>query len=140
EILAMFGTEQQKEKWLKPLLAGEVRSAFSMTEPSPGAGSDPTMLRTTAVLDGDAWVINGHKWFTSNAMVADFLIAMVVTEPDSENPYQRASMIIVPSDTPGLDIARNIPTMASEHEPFGFGHSEVFYENVRVPAANLLGE
>src|SRR5438132_6876664 len=107
-----------------------------MTDPET-AGSDPTLLATTAEVDGDAWVINGHKWFTSNAMVADFLIAMVVTEPGEENPYQRASMIIVPKDAPGLRVARNIPNMASEHEPFGFGHSEVFYENCRVPAENL---
>jgi len=140
EILALYGTEEQKTRWLQPLLDGQVRSAFSMTEPSPGAGSDPTMLKTTAVLEGDEWVINGHKWFTSNAMIADFLIAMVVTEPAAENPYARASMIIVPKDTPGLNVARNIPNMASEHEPFGFGHSEVFYENCRVPKANLLGE
>ena len=139
EILALYGTEEQKTRWLQPLLDGQVRSAFSMTEPSPGAGSDPTMLQTTAVLDGDEWVINGHKWFTSNAMIADFLIAMVVTEPAAENPYARASMIIVPRDTPGLNVARNIPNMASEHEPFGFGHSEVFYENCRVPKENLLG-
>ena len=139
EILALYGSEEQKEQWLKPLLAGDMRSAFSMTEPSPGAGSDPTMLRTTAVLEGDEWVINGHKWFSSNAMVADFLIVMAVTEQEEENPYARASMIIVPKDAPGLNVARNIPNMASELEPFGFGHSEVFYENCRVPRANLLG-
>jgi acyl-CoA dehydrogenase len=139
EILALFGSEQQKKKWLEPLLAGEYRSCFSMTEPAPGAGADPTMLRTTADLDGDEWVINGHKWFSSNAMIADFLIAMVVTEPAEENPYQRASMIIVPKGAPGLNVARNIPNMASEHEPFGFGHAEVFYENCRVPKENLLG-
>jgi acyl-CoA dehydrogenase len=139
EILAMFGSEQQKARWLRPLLDGEVRSAFSMTEPAPGAGADPTMLRTTAVRDGDEWVINGHKWFTSNAVVADFLIVMAVTRPEEENPYTRASMIIVPKDAPGLRVERNIPNMASEHEPFGFGHSEVFYEGCRVPAENLLG-
>jgi acyl-CoA dehydrogenase len=139
EILALYGSEEQKEQWLKPLLAGDMRSCFSMTEPSPGAGSDPTMLRTTAVLEGDEWVINGHKWFSSNAMVADFLIVMAVTEQEEENPYARASMIIVPKDAPGLNVARNIPNMASELEPFGFGHSEVFYENCRVPRANLLG-
>jgi acyl-CoA dehydrogenase len=139
EILAMYGTEDQKRRWLEPLLAGEMRSAFSMTEPSPGAGADPTMLKTVARRDGDEYVIDGHKWFTSNAMVADFLIVMAVTDPENENPYSRASMIIVPKDAPGLNIVRNIPNMASEHEPFGFGHSEVLYENCRVPAANLLG-
>jgi acyl-CoA dehydrogenase len=139
EILAMYGTPDQKRTWLEPLLAGEMRSAFSMTEPAPGAGADPTMLRTTARRDGDEWVINGHKWFTSNAMVADFLIAMVVTDPENENPYARASMIIVPKNAPGLNVVRNIPNMASEHEPFGFGHSEVLYEDCRVPVDNLLG-
>jgi acyl-CoA dehydrogenase len=111
-----------------------------MTEPAPGAGADPTMLRTTAVLDGDEWVINGHKWFTSNGMVADVIIAMVVTESDEEDPYRRASMIMVPKGTPGLNIVRNIPTMGSEPDPDGFGHSEILYENCRVPRENLLGE
>jgi acyl-CoA dehydrogenase len=137
EILAMYGTEEQKERWLHPLLDGQMRSCFSMTE--PGAGADPTLLSTTAERRGDEWVINGHKWFSSNAVIADFLIVMAVTDPKNENPYNRASMIIVPKGTPGLNVLRNIPNMASEHEPFGFGHSEVLYENCRVPAANLLG-
>ncbi|MHB8507542.1 MAG: acyl-CoA dehydrogenase family protein [Candidatus Dormibacteria bacterium] len=139
EILATYGTPGQKDRFLAPLLDGKVRSAFSMTEPAPGAGADPTMLRTTAVKDGDSWVINGHKWFTSNAVVADFLVVMVATDPENENPYARASMILVPKDTPGVNVSRNIPNMASEHEPFGFGHSEVFYDDVRVPLGNLLG-
>src|SRR3979411_33615 len=80
EVLAHFGTEEQKKRWLKPLLDGQIRPAFSMTEPD-NAGSDPTTLSTTAVLDGDEWVVNGHKWFTSNGMIADFLIVMVVTHP-----------------------------------------------------------
>jgi acyl-CoA dehydrogenase len=137
EILAMYGTESQKQRWLNPLLDGEMRSAFSMTE--PGAGADPTLLSTSATRDGDQWVINGHKWFTSNAVIADFLIVMAVTDPENENPYARASMIIVPKETPGVNVLRNIPNMASEHEPFGFGHSEVIYDNCRVPAENLLG-
>jgi acyl-CoA dehydrogenase len=139
ELLALYGSDEQKRRWLEPLLAGEMRSAFSMTEPAPGAGADPTMLRTTAVREGDEWVINGHKWFTSNGVVADFLIAMVVTDPDNPSPYARASMIIVPRGAPGLNVVRNIPNMASEHEPFGFGHSEVLYEDCRVPVENLLG-
>jgi acyl-CoA dehydrogenase len=139
EILAMFGTDEQKQRWLHPLLDGRVRSAFSMTEPAPGAGTDPTMLQTSAVKDGDGWVINGHKWFTTNAVVADFLIVMVATDPGNQNPHARASMIIVPVDTPGVNVARNIPTMASEHAPFGYGHSEVFYNDVGVPLSNLLG-
>jgi len=137
EILAIYGTEAQKKRWLYPLLDGKMRSAFSMTEPNT-PGSDPTMLSSTAELKGNEWVINGHKWFTSNGMVADFLIAMVVTEPDA-GPYQRASMIIVPSDTPGLKRVRNVPTMGGG-EHFGFGHAEVLYEDVHVPKDNLLGE
>src|SRR6267143_1771339 len=101
EILAHFGTEEQKKRWLHPLLDGKMRSAFSMTEPET-AGSDPTLLATIAELKGDEWVINGHKWFTSNGMIADFLIAMVVTEPDADS-YERASMII---DTQGASAAR----------------------------------
>jgi acyl-CoA dehydrogenase len=138
EVLAHFGTEAQKKQWLYPLLDGKLRSAFSMTEPN-NAGSDPTLLSTAAVLKGDEWVINGHKWFTSNGMIADFLIAMVVTDPDA-GPYERASMIIVPADAPGLKKLRNIPTMAGEHERFGYGHSEIIYDNVRVPKDNLIGK
>ena len=138
EILANFGTPEQKERWLHPLLDGRIRSAFSMTEPDT-AGSDPTLLAATAELDGDEWVINGHKWFTSNGMIADFLIAMVITEPKADS-YERATMIIVPSDTPGVDRVRNVPTMATEHEKFGYGHAEVVYKDVRVPVANTLGE
>src|ERR1700736_21418 len=138
EVLAHFGTPAQKERWLLPLLDGKLRSGFSMTEPMH-AGSDPVEMSTTAVLEGDQWVINGHKWFTSNGMIADFLIVMAVTDPENENPYARASMIIVPKGAPGLNVARNIPNMASELEPFGMGHSEVFYEDCRVPADNPLG-
>jgi len=139
EILALAGTPEQKERWLEPLLAGALRSAFSMTEPD-SAGSDPTLLRTRAVRDGDEWVIDGHKWFSSNASVADFLIVMAVTDPDAR-PHQRASMLIVPADTPGVDIVRDIPTMEHPHEHFGRlgGHSEIVYRDVRVPAGNLLG-
>src|ERR687885_405880 len=105
EILALAGTEEQKEQWLYPLLAGELRSAFSMTEPET-AGSDPTLLRTRAVREGDEYVINGHKWFSSNASVADFMIVMAVTDPDAHK-YQRASMLIVPADAPGVRILRD---------------------------------
>ena len=100
EILAEHGTDDQKEQWLTPLLDGEIRTCFSMTEPEV-AGSDPTTLRRSAVLDGDEWVINGHKWFTSGAVGASIAIAMVVTDPDA-HPYARASMILVPIDNPGL--------------------------------------
>ena len=99
EILHLFGTEEQKERWLRPLVAGEIRSFFSMTEPEV-PGSDPTTLRTTARRDGDEWVIDGHKWFSSGADGAAFGIVMAVTDPDAE-PHRRASQILVPADTPG---------------------------------------
>jgi acyl-CoA dehydrogenase len=138
EILALVGSQEQKERWLFPLLAGDLRSAFSMTE--PGAGADPTLLQATAVRDGAEWVINGHKWFSSNASIADFLIVMVVTDPQAR-PHQRASMVIVPADTPGVEIVRDIPTM--EHPEGGYGryggHAEILYRDVRVPVENLLG-
>jgi len=139
EILALAGTEAQKARWLHPLLAGELHSAFSMTEPE-NAGSDPTLLDSTAVEDGDSWVINGHKWFSSNASVADFLIVMVVTDPDAP-PHERASMIIVPAGTPGVEIVRDIATMEHPFEHYGRigGHSEILYRDVRVPKENLLG-
>ncbi len=142
EILALAGTPEQKDRWLHPLLAGDLRSAFSMTEPDT-SGADPTQLRTTATLsaDGTEWIIDGHKWFSSNASVADFLIVMAVTDPDAR-PHQRASMIIVPADAPGVNIVRDVPTMEHPLEHFGRlgGHAEILYEDVRVPRENLLGE
>jgi acyl-CoA dehydrogenase len=139
EILALAGTPEQKERWLHPLLAGDLKSAFSMTEPHT-AGSDPTLLQTRAVRDGDAWVINGHKWFSSNASIADFLIVMAVTDPDAR-PHRRASMFIVPVGTPGVSILRDVPTMEHPTQSFGKlgGHAEIRYEDVRVPADALLG-
>ncbi len=139
EILALVGSEEQKQRWLYPLLDGRLISAISMTEPE-NAGSDPTRLSTTATLEGETWVINGHKWFSSNAMAADFLIAMVVTDPDAA-PHERASMIIVPRDAPGLDVVRNVPTLGAPtgEAPFGFGEPEVYYRDCRVPRENLLG-
>jgi acyl-CoA dehydrogenase len=138
EVLAHFGTPDQKNRWLLPLLDGKVRSGFSMTEPMH-AGSDPVQMSTTALLEGDRWVINGHKWFTSNGMIADFLIVMAVTDPDAP-PYERASMFLVPTDTPGVKRLRNIPTMAGEHERFGYGHSEILYEDVEIPEENIIGK
>jgi acyl-CoA dehydrogenase len=137
EVLAMFGTPEQKERWLRPLLEGRIRSGFSMTEPMH-AGSDPVNMSTTAVLEGDEWVINGHKWFTSNGLIADVLLVMAVTDPDAA-PYERTSMFLVPTDTPGVNRLRNIPTMAGGHEQFGQGHSEIKYENVRIPRENIIG-
>ena len=109
EIIALAGTPEQKERWLYPLLAGELKSAFSMTEPET-PGSDPTQLRTRAVRDGDGYVLNGHKWFTSNGSIADFLVVMAVTDPDAK-PHRRASMFIVPVDTPGVNLVRDVPNM-----------------------------
>jgi len=139
EILALAGTPEQKERYLHPLLAGDLKSAFSMTEPDT-AGSDPTLLATRAVRDGDEWVINGHKWFSSNGSIADFLIVMVVTDPDAR-PHQRASMLIVDADAPGVTIVRDVATMEHPYESFGrYGnHAEIRYDNVRVPAGALLG-
>jgi acyl-CoA dehydrogenase len=136
EILHMFGTDEQKERWLKPLVAGDMRSFFSMTEPAV-AGSDPTLLQTRAVRDGDDWVIDGHKWFSSGADGAAFGIVMAVTDPEAA-PYRRATQILVPADTAGLAIT---PTSFLGHTGRGWStHCEVRYTNVRVPAENTLGE
>ncbi len=139
EILALAGTPEQKERYLHPLLAGDLKSAFSMTEPDT-AGSDPTLLRTAAVKDGEGWVIDGHKWFSSNASIADFLIVMAVTDPDAR-PHQRASMFLVDADTPGVEIIRDVATMEHPWESYGrYGnHAEIRYQQVRVPAEALLG-
>jgi acyl-CoA dehydrogenase len=133
EILWQFGTEEQKERWLKPLVNGDIRSCFSMTEPEV-AGSDPTLLRATGVRDGDDWVINGHKWFISGAIGSSFSIVMCVTEPEG-HVYRRMSQIIVPADTPGFEIVRNVPVMG---ETLG-NHCEVRYTDCRVPVTNTLG-
>ena len=137
EILHLFGTDEQKERWLLPLVAGDIRSFFSMTEPEV-PGSDPTTLRTRAVRDGDDYVIDGHKWFSSGAEGAAFGIVMAVTDPDAD-PHLRASQIIVPADAPGVDVVRAIPTMGHRGRNWTT-HCEVRYTNVRVPAANLLGD
>src|SRR5437660_6654829 len=139
EILAIAGTPEQKERYLHPLLAGDLKSAFSMTEPHT-AGSDPTLLQTRAVRDGDEYVINGRKWFSSNASIADFLILMAVTDPDARR-HQRASMFVVPVDTPGVEIVRDVPTMEHPWESWAkYGnHAEIVYRDVRLPADALLG-
>jgi acyl-CoA dehydrogenase len=134
EILAEHGTEEQRRRWLEPLLAGEIRSCFSMTEPDV-AGSDPRTLQARAELEGSEWVINGHKWFTSGAVGASVAIAMVVTDPDA-HPYARASMILVPTDAPGFDLVRPVSVMGHSGGP---GHCEIRYTDCRVPEANLLG-
>jgi acyl-CoA dehydrogenase len=137
EILHLFGTDAQKERWLKPLVAGEIRSFFSMTEPEV-PGSDPTTLRTRAVRDGNEWVIDGHKWFSSGAEGARFGIVMAVTDPTAE-PHRRASQIVVPAETPGVEIVG--PTPVFGHAGSGWStHCEVWYRGVRVPVENTLGE
>ena len=134
EILAHFGTPELKERYLKPLLENHIVSSFSMTEPQ--GGSDPKIFRTTAVQDGDEWVINGEKWFTSFASLASFLIVMTVTDPDA-GPYNQQTMFVVPAETPGVNILRDV---GMGYEPVGQGiEGYVRYENVRVPNDHMLG-
>ena len=137
EIIAHYGTDEQKERYLRPLLEGEIFSSYSMTEPQ--GGSDPTRFETRARRDGDEWVIDGWKFFSSNARTSSFLIVMAVTDPDV-SAYQGMSMFLVPTDTPGVDIVRNIGLMG---EHFGDGHEGmhalIHYNEVRVPAESLLG-
>jgi acyl-CoA dehydrogenase len=135
EILAHYGSEELKRRYLLPLIDNQIVSAFSMTEPQ--GGSDPTQFRTTAVLDGDSWVINGTKWFSSHANFAAFLVVLAVTDPDAA-PHRRMSMFIVPADTPGVEIIRNVPLYG--HGPSGATHSYIKYDGVRIPADHLLGE
>ncbi len=135
EILAHYGSPFLKEKYLQPLLDGQISSAYSMTEPH--AGADPTLFKTRAELDGDEWVINGEKWFSSNARFSSFLIVMAVSNPDV-SAYKGVSMFVVPTDTPGVTIVRNVGLGT---EPEGHGtHGYMRYENVRVPADHLLGD
>ena len=138
ELLIHAGTTAQKERYLQPLTRGEIRSCFAMTEPEH-AGSNPTWMSSTAVRDGDEFVINGHKWFTTAADGAAFAILMAVTNPDANSRHQRASQIIVPLDTPGFHIERNISVMGEAHGGWN-SHSEIWFENVRVPVDNLIGE
>jgi acyl-CoA dehydrogenase len=134
-ILAKYGTEEQKEKWLLPLVEGTMQSGFSMTEPD-NAGSDPRSIQTTAVQEGDEWVINGHKWFTSNGLAADFFIVMCrAGDADGGRPG-RMMQVIVPTSTPGVTIVRGIGIWGSSSSD----HCEVRYDNVRVPLANVLGQ
>ncbi|WP_153503427.1 acyl-CoA dehydrogenase family protein [Cumulibacter manganitolerans] len=134
EILAKYGTPEQKERFLQPLLDGEISSCYSMTEPH--AGADPTLFTTTAVRDGDGWVINGEKWFSSNARYAAFYLVMVKTNTEVD-AHRGMSMFIVPADTPGIEIVRNVP-IAGESEEHGT-HAYIRYRDVRVPLENLLG-
>ena len=138
EILLAYGTPEQRERFLLPLTRGDIRSCFSMTEPEH-AGSNPVIMSTTAVKDGDDYVINGHKWFTSGADGAAFAIVMAETNPEAEKPHLRFSQIIVPTDTPGFELVRNIPIMGEAGDDY-LTHAEVRYNDVRVPQTNLLGE
>jgi len=138
EILMEYGTPEQQEKWMQPLVRGDIRSCFSMTEPE-FAGSNPTWMQTTAVKDGEDYLLNGHKWFTSAADGATFAIVMAITNPDAASPHQRASQIIVPTNAPGFKLVRNISVMGHAGEDYP-SHSEILYENCRVPQTNLLGE
>jgi acyl-CoA dehydrogenase len=134
EIIAHYGTDEQKATYLQPLLDGELFSCYSMTEPH--AGADPTMFTTRAERDGDEWVINGWKFFSSNARTASFLIVMAVSNPDV-SAYQGMSMFLVPTDTPGVKIERNVGLYGEE--PGAGSHALIHYDNVRVPATALLG-
>ena len=135
-LLSLFATEEQKAQYLAPLVSGNIRSCFAMTEPAPGAGSDPTMMQTRAVKVDGGWQIDGLKWFTSGAEGASVSITMAVTDPDAPS-HRRVSAFLVPTDTPGYRLVRAVPTMGGH----GLGgHCEVEYRNVRVPDSAVLGE
>ncbi|MFP4632875.1 MAG: acyl-CoA dehydrogenase family protein [Halobacteriales archaeon] len=133
-LLELVGTEEQKQRWLEPLVRGETRSAFAMTEPMQGAGSDPKMIRTTAVKDGDEYVLDGHKWWTTQGVEADLYLVMARTDPDS-HPYQACSIFAVPADLDGVEVVRDVPHMGDS----GKSHAEMRFDGVRVPEDNLLG-
>ena len=137
ELLLKYASDEMREQYLHPLLEGEIRSCFSMTEPEH-AGSNPVNMSTTAIRDGEEYIISGHKWFTSSADGSAFAIVMAITNPDETNPYKRASMIIVPTDHEGFELVRNIPIMG--HAGTGWhSHAEVRYHDVRVPVSNRIG-
>lgn len=135
-LLHNWANPEQVERYLVPLARGEAFSAFSMTEPPPGAGSDPRMIQTSARYEGGAWLINGHKWLTTNGEVADFFIIMARTDMDS-HPYQGCTLFIAPRDAPGINILRDVPVMGTKD--FG-GHVEIIYEDLRLPGSAILGE
>ena len=146
ELIAAGANKAQCKRWLEPLMENKVRSAFAMTEPDR-AGSDPTGIHTSCVQEGDEWVINGRKWFCTNANVADFLVVMVVTNPEAPR-HQRAAMVIVPKGTPGFSVERDVPTMAHPTDPVdedapidrAGGHSALRFENCRVPLDHMIGK
>lgn len=135
-LLNMYASAEQREQYLAPLVRGEIFSGFAMTEPAPGAGSDPTMLRTTATRDGDDWIINGHKWWTTGADIASFFIIMARSDPDAP-AKSAASLFLAPVDSPGIEIVRKIPHMG---EPDLGGHGEVVFRDLRLPSSAILGE
>ncbi|WP_348675231.1 acyl-CoA dehydrogenase family protein [uncultured Abyssibacter sp.] len=137
EVLARYGTQEQQERWLKPLLAGEIRSAFAMTEPDV-ASSDATNIQSSIVRDGDEYVINGRKWWTTGAPDprCKVLIFMGKTDPDNESRHRQQSMILIPMDTPGVHMTRVLPVFGYDDAPHG--HAEIEFKDVRVPASNLL--
>jgi acyl-CoA dehydrogenase len=137
ELLSLAAPDSIKEKYLVPLQEGKIRSCFSMTEPH-FAGSNPTLMGTTAVKDGDEYIINGHKWFTTGADGAAFTIVMAISHPEEEI-HRKASMILVPMNTPGVSLVRNIPVMGHSGDSWA-SHSEIKYENVKVPISNLIGK
>ena len=135
-LLHSWANPAQVERYLKPLARGETFSAFSMTEPAPGAGSDPRMIQTSARRDGGDWVINGHKWLTTYGEIADFFIIMARTDFDA-HPYQGCTLFLAPRETPGINILRDVPVMGAKD--FG-GHVEIVYEDLRLPDSAILGE
>jgi acyl-CoA dehydrogenase len=136
-MLMENASDEQRERWLKPLVEGEIRSSVGLTEPEV-AGSDPTLIASTAVLEGDEWVINAHKWFTTGANIAAFTTIFAVTDPDADR-HRRVSAIIVPTDSPGYQVVRTVPTLGTERTIMG-DHCEIRLTDVRVPASNLLGQ
>ena len=136
-LLELAGDDLQKETYLEPLVAGDIKSGFSMTEPIQGAGSDPKQIQTTAEKDGDDWIIDGHKWWTTQGVEADVLFVLARTDQDA-HPYSGCSIFIVPADADGVDVVRDIPHMGGGVR--GASHAEIRYENVRVPDEHLLGE
>lgn len=137
ELMHQFASPSLKDQYLRPLMNGDIRSCFAMTEPE-FAGSNPIQLATTAIREGNQYIINGHKWFTTAADGAAFAIVMAITNPSHESPYQRASMILVPIDTPGFQLVRNISIMGDEGEGY-LSHAEIKFVDCRVPIANLIG-
>ena len=138
ELLKDHASDELKDKFLSPLISGEIRSCFGMTEPQ-NPGSNPVWMDTVAVKDGDDFVINGNKWFTSSADGASICVVMAVTDPDAENKYSRASMFVVPTDNPGFELVRNIPVMGDEGENYT-SHAETKFTDCRIPSTHLIGE